>query len=103
MCLTRILPVFLFTSISTTTAENVAGHARGPNETPRPVTTVSLERFEAATLGCQLDAVATAFSTARKRSWKRQVTGTAPAWTLPLSCVFLTFWRRNATGSIFAA
>jgi len=91
MCLTRILPVFLFTSISTTAPENVAGHARVLNDTPRPLTTLSEESLDAATRGCQPEAVATASSTARNRSLKLHGTWVVTAWTLPISCVLRTF------------
>ena len=57
---------------------------------PRPVTTLALERFDAATFGCQFASFATFGEHVLpplRRSRSRQVA---------------TFWSRNATGSIFA-
>src|SRR3954471_24536043 len=56
---------------------------------PRPLTTLALERFEAATLGCQLASFA-AFT----RTFFQRCGGS--------SVRFATFCRRNTTGSILA-
>ena len=59
---------------------------------PRPLTTLALERFDAATFACQFASFATLVSTFFQRS---ATSGT-------VLVVVATFWSRNATGSIFA-
>src|SRR5262245_60651400 len=90
---TTILPVFLFTTISETTAAVV--HECGVAEIPRPRTTFSFERLEADTRGCQLAPFAAAFRTPSQRSEKYQ--GNVGLLTVP------TFLTRNSSASIFAA
>src|SRR5581483_7860389 len=86
-CFARILPVFLFTSMSATSATWL--EANVPMPMPRPVTTSPFWRFDAATFGFQPAAIVAASSTESHR---------APSVEVPSM-----LRRRNATGSIFNA
>ena len=80
-----ILPVFLFTVTSATIAGKEL--AKPPIATPRPLTTLPLPSFDAATFGFQFAAFATASSTPIQRA-------------LPFVWVASMFWIRNAIGSM---
>src|SRR5262249_12154236 len=80
MCFTLIWPVFLLTSISATTA-TVPDAA-----TPRPVTTIAFDWFDAAGRARQFEIFATVF-----RTWIGRWFAAAEM-----------FWILNAIGSIFA-
>src|SRR5262249_44310864 len=83
-CLTTILPVFLFTSMSAMTPTWLEANVPKPN--PRPLTTSPFCRFEAATFGFQPAASVDASSTDSQRA--------------PAVVVGSMFFRRNATRTL---
>ena len=90
-CLAMILPVFLFTSMSATQPRHRV-RVELPNAMPRPVTTLALERFEAATLRLPVRVLRHVGEHVLPplRDVRNRLVGVA------------MFWSRNATGSIFA-
>ena len=87
-CFARILPVFMFTSISA--MQQACELAKPPIAIPRPVRMTPVCLTEFATRGCHFASVAADVSTSRH--WLK------PSFTF--CCVM--FWSRNWYGSMFA-